>query len=42
MHVKAEGEEADKELASVLDSSIAWGGFAASSTDLRYQLVKWL
>ncbi len=42
MHVKAEGEEADKELAQVLDNSIAWGGFVASSTNLRYQLVKWL
>ena len=39
MHVKAEGEEADKELAQVLDNSIAWGGFVASSTNLRYQLV---
>ncbi|DBA68740.1 TPA: hypothetical protein ACH3X2_013437 [Trebouxia sp. C0005] len=38
-HVKAEGEEADKELAPVLDNSIAWGGFVASSTNLRYQLV---
>jgi len=37
--VKAEGEEADKELAPVLDNSIAWGGFVASSTNLRYQLV---
>ncbi len=36
MHVRAEGEEANKELASVLDNSIAWGGFAASSTNLTY------
>lgn len=37
--VKAEGEEADKELAPVLDNSLAWGSFVASSTNLRYQLV---
>ena len=39
MRVKAQGEEGDKELATVLDNSIAWGGFVASSTNLRYQLV---
>ena len=42
MYIKAEGEKADKELASVLDNGVAWGGFVASSTNLRYQLVKWL
>ncbi len=31
-HVKAEGEEADKELAPVMDNSIAiaWGGAAST------------
>ncbi len=29
MHVKAEGEEADKELAPVLDNSIAWGSLCS-------------
>lgn len=38
-HVRAEGEEPDKELAPVLDNSIAWGGFVSTSTNLRYQLV---
>ena len=38
MRVKAQGEEGDKELATVLDNSIAWGGFVAS-TNLRYRLV---
>ena len=37
--MKAEGEEADKELGPALGNSIAWGGFVASSTKLRYQLV---
>lgn len=32
-------EEGDKELAPVLDNSIAWGGFVATSTNVRYQLV---
>lgn len=29
----------DKELAPVLDNSLAWGGFVATSTNVRYQLV---
>lgn len=37
--VKADGDEPDKELAPVLDNSIAWGGFVATSTNLRYQTV---
>lgn len=37
--VKAEGAAPDKELAPVLDNSIAWGGFVATSTNLRYQTV---
>lgn len=37
--VKAEGDAPDKELAPVLDNSIAWGGFVATSTNLRYQTV---
>ncbi len=30
---------AGKELAPVWDNSIAWGGFMATSANLRYQLV---
>ena len=36
---KKKGEEEDKELAPPLDNSIAWGGFVATSTNARYQLV---
>lgn len=36
---KKAGEEPYKPLAPVLDNSIAWGGFVAASTNLRYQLV---
>ncbi|KAL3155755.1 hypothetical protein ABBQ32_012772 [Trebouxia sp. C0010 RCD-2024] len=38
-HPKAEGGPPDKELAPVLDNSIAWGGFVATSTNVRYQTV---
>lgn len=33
------GEDPEKELAPVWDNSIAWGGFMATSANLRYQLV---
>ena len=36
---KADAAAPDKELAPVLDNSIAWGGFVATSTNLRYQTV---
>ena len=32
-------DRAGKELAPVWDNSIAWGGFMATSANLRYQLV---
>lgn len=32
-------EEPGKELAPVWDNSVAWGGFMATSANLRYQLV---
>lgn len=32
-------EDPEKELAPVLENSIAWGGFMATSANLRYQLV---
>ena len=35
MHVKTQGEEADKELAPVPDNSIAWGDLVASRTNLE-------
>ncbi len=38
-HERNTGEHAEKDLAPVLQNSLAWGGFLALSSNTRYQLV---
>lgn len=38
-HEERTGEHAEKDLAPVLQNSLAWGGFLAVSSNTRYQIV---
>ena len=39
MQEKSSGVRAEKQLAPVLDNSVAWGGFVAVSSNTRYQII---